>query len=75
MKITTEQLLRNAFEHLDRAQGDVDFDLSGRLAQQSIAYSLIVIAESLHKINERQEWLQERKERIQERKEKTKEIW
>jgi hypothetical protein len=68
MKITTEQLLLNAFEHLDRAQGDVDFDFSGRLAQQSIAYSLIVIADSLHKINERQE-------RIQERKERTKEVW
>ena len=75
MKITNETLLRNAFEHLDRAQGDVDFDFSGRLAQQSIAYSLIAIADSLFKINERAEIEIERQDMLQEREEKSKDIW
>ena len=75
MNLTIEQLLRNAMEHLDRAQGDVDFDFSGRLAQQSIAYSLIAIAQELHKVNERAEIEIERQDRLQEREEKSKEIW
>ena len=75
MNLTTEQLIRNALEYLDRSQGDVDFDFSERLTQQSIAYSLIAIAQELHKVNERAQLELERKERLLERKERTKEVW
>ena len=75
MTLTTEQLINNAMQHLDQSQDDVDGGFSGRLTQQSIAYSLIAIAQELHKVNERAEIEIERQDRLQERKERTKEVW
>ena len=75
MTLTNEQLLRNAMEYLDRSQGDVDSDFSGRLTQQSIAYATIAIAQELHKVNERAQLELERKERLLELKERSKEVW
>ena len=75
MKLTYDRLIDNAMTSLDRAGGDVDFDFSGRLTQQSIAYALIAIAQELHKVNERAEIEIERQDRLQEREEKSKEIW
>ena len=75
MNLTTEQLINNAMQHLDRSQGDVDSDISGRMMQQSIAYSLIAIAQELHKAGEREEIEMDRQDRLQERKERAKEVW
>ena len=75
MNLTTEQLINNAMQHLDQSQGDVDGGFSGRLTQQSIAYSLIAIAQSLHWINENKELQMVREDHLQERKERTKEVW
>ena len=52
MILTFERLIDNAMTSLDRAGGDVDSDFSGRLTQQSIAYSMIAIAQELHRMNE-----------------------
>ena len=55
MILTFERLIDNAMTSLDRAGGDVDSDFSGRLIQQSIAYSMIAIAQELHRMNDNQE--------------------
>ena len=75
MNLTTEQLINNAMQHLDQSQGDVDGGFSGRLTQQSIAYSLLAIAQELHKINERAETEIDRQDRLQEIQDRKKEIW
>jgi len=49
---TSDRLINLAMENLDRSQGDVPFDHSTRLIQQSIAYSLIAIGQELKRAND-----------------------
>ena len=52
IEFTSDRLIDLAMENLDRSQGEVNFDFSARLTQQSIAYSLIAIGQELKKFND-----------------------
>jgi hypothetical protein len=64
MNLPSENLIITAESLLNRSDGDVDFDYSGRLVQQSIAYSLLAIAKELHRSNEERELEHYRQERL-----------
>ena len=53
IEFTSDRLIDLAMAQLGQSQGDVDFDFSERLTQQSIAYSLIAIGQELKKFNDR----------------------
>ena len=69
MNISTETLLGNANTSLNNAGGDVhDRHHSEWLIQESIAYSLLAIAQELKKFNDEAEVERERQENKLERK-------